>query len=94
MQESSITMLPLAKIVPYEPETCVFLRMLQRLISHFASPLLHQMQLYSEALLSANVQYDNKDAKEFESGKGPQRIPEKHLHLFMDVLTESKKIFP
>jgi hypothetical protein len=60
IQEPEIINFSFEQIVPDESSSpCVFLRMLQLLISDFAPPAYNQMQLPVIALLSANEEYVN-----------------------------------
>mgnify|MGYP007011739288 CR=1 FL=1 len=95
MHEPSIIVFPYVYIVPSElREPCVFLRMLQLLISYFAPDLQNQMQVYEVAMLSVNEEYDNEHVTEFESLKGSHKIPEKRWYLFWEILTDGQQIFP
>ena len=95
MHESIIFKFPLVAIVPYVLRVpCVFLRMLQLVISYNAPDLSKPMQIYPKALLSANDEYDNEHATELESTVGTHQIPEKYWHLLLDELTDGHNIFP
>ena len=73
MQESEIIVFPHVAIVPSPlPRGCVFLRMLQFLISCFAPVFVSKMHIRNVAMLSANVEYVNEHVEELESLEGLQ----------------------
>ena len=70
MQEPSIIKFPHVEIVPYEPEICVFLRMLQLLISYFAPVLYRKIQVAPVTMLSVNEENEIEQVTVLESTKG------------------------
>jgi hypothetical protein len=67
MHESTIFKFPFVAIVPYELRSlCVFLRMLQLLISYSAPEVHNIRHTFLEAMLSANEDYENEQVTVLE----------------------------